>query len=157
MSCIRTVGLSTRRHDPPVSNSKTHILVVGDAQEAATLFGRPGTTGVHFSRYARGNDKTAPLRQPGRRYDWILVNVASFDGDEKDLIQSLSVAGFFIADRKQREGHRPCGVEWLADGRLQMHCCKHDSTPKPCASSRYDMPDDDSFVFEYQAPVKQLK
>ncbi|WP_132971970.1 acyl-homoserine-lactone synthase [Thiogranum longum] len=88
--------------------------------------------------------------------DWLLVNARSFDGDETDLIQSLRTAGFFIPGRTTAL-RQSCGVEWLADGRLQMHCCRQASLREPCASSRFDVPEDDSFVFEYQAPVKRAK
>ena len=139
-----------------MKSGKIHILVLGDATEAAALPGYPATTGVHFSLCAEDNDKVTSHRQPGRRYDWVLVNTRSFDGDETDLIQSLRTAGFFISGRRSPV-RRSCGVEWLADGRLQMHCCRQTSMRESCASSRYDMPEDDSFVFEYQAPVKRAK
>jgi len=139
-----------------VKNNETTVLVVGDADEAAALFGNRQTTGIHFSRCVKGNDMATSLRQPGRRYDWILVSAASFDGDEKDLIQSLRVTGSFISGGHRRTG-RPCGVEWLADGSLQMHCCMQNPLRKPCASSRYGPIESDSVVFEYQAPVKRAK
>ena len=153
---IPTTVHSPGRPDRPVSSNKPNILVVGDAQEAAALFGRPGTTGVRFSRCARGNDMATSLRQPGRRYDWVLVSAASFDGDEKDLIRSLSSTGFFNSQERP-VANRSCGVEWLSDGTLQMHCCRQHAPSKSCASSQYDVPVADSFVFEYQAPVKRAK
>lgn len=156
MSFIRGLNLLTGRHDGPVKPEKIHVLVLGDATEAATLFGYPVTTGVHFSLCAGGNGKTAVHRQPGRRYDWILVNATSFDGSEMDLIQSLRTAGFFLSGRKPATRHA-CGVEWLADGRLQMHCCRQGSLQEACASSQFDLSEDDSFVFEYQAPVNRAK
>jgi len=139
-----------------VKPEKIQVLVLGDATEAPTLFGYPVTTGVRFSLCAGDNDDTVSHRQPRRRYDWILVNAMSFDGNEMELIQSLRTAGFFIPDRSTAARHS-CGVEWLADGRLQMHCCQQGPLQEACASSQFELPGDDSFVFEYQAPVKRAK
>ncbi len=140
-----------------MNNNKTHILVVGDAgEDAAALFGDPGTTNIRFSRCAGGNDISAALRQSGRRYDWILVNAGSFDGDERDLVRSLRPTGSLFPSRG-RPAARKCGVEWLADGSLQMHCCMQGEKRKPCARSQFAAADSDSVVFEYQAPVKQAK
>jgi len=138
-----------------VKNNETTVLVVGDTEEAVALFGTRRARGIRFSRCAQGNDMATSLRQPGRRYDWILVNAASFDGDEKDLIRSLRATGSFMSGG-QRPG-RACGVEWLADGSLQMHCCMQNPLRKPCASSQNASIDHDSVVFEYQAPVKRVK
>ncbi|VAW75596.1 hypothetical protein MNBD_GAMMA15-21 [hydrothermal vent metagenome] len=135
---------------------KTNILVVGDEDEAAALLDKRGTTGIRFSRYTRDNDKTTVFRQPGRRYDWLLVNVASFGADEKDLIQSLRATGFFIPTGSQRQ-RRSCGVEWLADGSMQMHCCMQSSAQESCGSSQNNFVGDDSVVFEFQAPVKRVR
>lgn len=137
-------------------SNKIKILVVGDAEEATTLFGKREATRIRFSRYAGDNDMATPLRQTGRRYDWILVNAASFDGDEKDLIQSLRVTGSLISGG-HRWGSQPCGVEWLPDGSLQMNCCMQTGMRKPCARSQFDSSGSDSVVFEYQAPVKRAK
>ena len=114
---IQATVRSTGRPDYPEMSSKINILVVGDADEATTLFGKHEATRIRFSRYAGDNDMATPLRQTGRQYDWILVNAASFDGDEKDLIQSLRVTGSFISEG-HRWGSQPCGVEWLPDGSL---------------------------------------
>ncbi len=153
---IRMRIMPIRRHERSVINNKTHILVIGDAGEASELFGGRGMAGIRFSRCAGGNDMATMLRQPGRRYDWILVNAASFDGDETDLVQSLRATGF-LHTGKDRAGHRKCGVEWLADGRLQMHCCMQNAERKPCTRSQYLPTEADSVVFEYQAPVKRAK
>jgi len=139
-----------------VKNNVTTVLVVGDAEEAAALFGHRQTGRIRFSRCVKGNDMATSLRQPGRRYDWILVNAASFDGDEKDLIRSLHATGSFISGGHCRPGPS-CGVEWLADGRLQMHCCMQNPPGKPCDRSQFGMPERDSVVFEYQAPIKRAK
>jgi len=156
MWSIQVAGPITGQHDYSVKNDETTILVVGDADEAATLFGRRETTGIRFSRCAEGNDMATSLCQPGRRYDWILVDAALFDGDEKDFIQSLRVTGSFISGRNCREG-RSCGVEWLADGSLQMNCCMRTPMRKSCFSSQRGPAEGDSVVFEYQAPVKRAK
>lgn len=156
MWSIQVVGPITGQHDYSVKNDETTILVVGDADEAATLFSKHEATGIRFSRCAEGNDMATSLCQPGRRYDWILVDAASFDGDEKDLIQSLRVTGSFISGGDCREGQR-CGVEWLADGSLQMNCCMRTPIRKSCISSRRGSAGGDSVVFEYQAPVKRAK
>jgi len=139
-----------------VKNNETTVLVVGDTEEAAALFGHRETGRIRFSRCVKGNDMATALRQSGRRYDWILVNAASFGGDEKDLIQSLHATGSFISGGYCRAG-QSCGVEWLADGSLQMHCCMQNPLRKPCASSQSGMPERDSVVFEYQAPIKRAK
>lgn len=156
ISSIPVADRSTGQHDFSVNNGEKKILVVGDTDEAAALFGRRETTGYRFSRCAEGNDMATSLCQPGRRYDWILVDAASLDGDQKDLIQSLRVTGSFISGGTHREG-RSCGVEWLADGSLQMNCCMRTPMRKSCGSSQWGPAEDDSVVFEYQAPVKRAK
>lgn len=145
-----------RRRERSVIDNKTHILVIGDAGEASALFGSRGMTGIRFSRCAGSNDMVTMLRQPGRRYDWILVNAASLDGDETELIRSLRATGF-LTTVTEPAAQRKCGVEWLSDGRLQMHCCMQNPERKPCARSQYRPTEADSVVFEYQAPVKRAK
>ncbi len=134
---------------------QSHILVIGDSGEVVPeLFGQQQSN-HKFTYCARDNYANSLNDQPGRYYDWIVIDGGSLGGDKTELIQSLRAMGIFLQPTEgQEEQH--CAVEWSQEGVLQLRCCMQGSRNK--TSPAVDPVQDeqqDGFVFEYHAPMKR--
>jgi len=134
---------------------QVHILVIGDSEEAVPeIFGQ--RQGHHqFTYCARGNYANGLNNQPGRFYDWIVIDGGSLGGDETELIRSLRAMGVFSPQNEDQEKQR-CGVEWSQEGVLQLRCCMQGSRNKSrLAVDPVQDEQQNGFVFEFHAPMKR--
>ncbi len=105
--------------------------------------------------YCGGDDQSVVLasEQIQRRFDWILIDGAGMDGDEKEFLQSLRAIGLIFAEGEQS---RACKVEWDANGVLQLCCArKQAAAGKRIASAAKAEDTMDGFVFEFHAPMER--
>lgn len=134
---------------------QVQILVIGDADKAVPEFLRQQEGHHQFTYCARDNYANGSNNQPGRCYDWIVIDGESLGGDETELIQSLRAMGFFLQQQEDQGEHR-CGVEWSQDGVLQLRCCMQVSSNES-RQTVHQVQDkqQNGFVFEFHAPVKR--
>lgn len=105
--------------------------------------------------YCGGDDQALLVasEQSQRRFDWILIDGAGMDGDEKDFLQSLRAIGLIFAEGEQG---RSCKVEWDKNGVLQLCCArKKTSGGKGVAAADKSKQTMDGFVFEFHAPMER--
>lgn len=127
------------------------ILVIGCTERAEALIRDSQGDRYRFTCCAGDNHTGTSTGQTGRHYDWIVINGEALGGDETELIRSLRAMGFF-----SRTGGQRCGVEWLPDGTLELHCCAQASMRGLRAlTGQYLESGIGDLVFEYHAPVKR--
>ena len=96
-----------------------HILVIGNTEKAVPAFLRQ-QEGHHLFTYCARDNYTNDLNnQPGRCYDWIVIDGESLGGDETELIQSLRATGFFY---NRMETRRSIAVVWNCHRRVCCNC-----------------------------------
>lgn len=128
-----------------------NILVVGSSEEAEALIRDSQGDRYCFTCCSKDDHTRTSPDQNERRYDWVLINGEALDGDKMDLIRSLAAPGFL-----NTAGRHGCGVEWLSDGTLQLHCCAQPHARRQqLPAAPFAECADGAMVFEYHAPVKR--
>jgi len=138
-----------------MDRKKKRVLVIGDAETTASLLRDSRAEHHSFTYCAGGNCANISAGQDARHYEWIIINGEVLRGDETDLIQSLRAMGLLNMEPGAGAGTR-CGVEWLRDGSLQLHCCM--KSPRQLSKASAASPvehQEPGLVFEYHAPVKR--
>ena len=130
------------------------ILLFSDHHRpAAELPLRRGAR-YQLTHCARGGQGIDALNKMQQRFDWILLDGALMDGDQKEMVRSLRAMGLLMPESGEGGCSIPsCKVEWDANGVLQLHC----SRQAVCANLRSDRYGDNAegFIFEYHAPMKR--
>jgi len=138
-----------------MNTKKKRVLVIGDPEMTASLLHDSRAEHHSFTYCAGDNCANLSAGQDGKHYEWIIINGEVLRGDETDLIQSLRAMGLLNTESAAAAVTR-CGVEWLRDGSLQLHCCM--KSPHRLSNVSAENPvehQEPGFVFEYHAPVKR--
>lgn len=130
------------------------ILVVSDRQQAGKQLPDADRDRFRFT-YCAGDNQDVNFVDSGRPgYDWVLLDGGLMLGDQTDLFQSLRAMGFLVSGQRNCNS-QACKLEWTSNGSLELHCCMQGARNKTDNPVGENIPSEDSFVFEYHAPMKK--
>lgn len=137
-----------------MNNYRQKVLVVSENGRGAKQLPDTARDRFRFTRCAGDNQDVDFVDNGGPDYDWVLLDGGLMLGDQTDLFQSLRAMGFLISGQSYCHNNA-CKLEWTPNGILELHCCMRSRVHKSDTATAASAQPDDSFVFEYHAPMKK--
>ena len=115
-----------------------------------------------------GRSAIADLGQPGRHYDWIIMDGNAISEEEMDYLYFLRAMGPNIKSGASTCGaSQPplspaqntagCNVDWDKNGVLQLNCTMHKLMQCQTQSSAKNKILNDGFVFDFHRPCRNSR